>query len=66
MERYKVLRKLNSGNYGSAYLVCLKHDQTFQCVLKKINLDQANDRDKAQAEMEVKVLSQLHHPFVLK
>lgn len=66
MERYKVLKKLAAGSYGSAYLVCLKHDEENQCVLKKINLDQANDRDRSQAEMEVKVLSQLHHPFVLK
>ena len=60
-----MLKRLNSGAYGSAYLVCLKHRPEEQYVLKKISLDQANERERQQAEMEVKVLQALDHPFVL-
>mmetsp|Transcript_17043 Transcript_17043/g.36817 ORF Transcript_17043/g.36817 Transcript_17043/m.36817 type:complete len:694 (-) Transcript_17043:512-2593(-) len=65
MDRYKVLKRIGVGTYGSAYLVCLKKDTNQQYVLKKIKLDDANEKERVQAETEVTVLAQLDHPLVL-
>jgi hypothetical protein len=34
-------------------------------VLKKVKIDEDNDKERQQAEMEVTVLSNLSHPLVL-
>jgi serine/threonine protein kinase len=66
MDRYKVLRRIGTGTYGSAYLVCLKHDASELHVLKKVQLAEAtSDKERQQAETEVRLLAQLDHPFVL-
>lgn len=39
MERYQVIRKIGTGSYGSAYLVCPKAMPSVQLVLKKIKLE---------------------------
>jgi serine/threonine protein kinase len=65
MERYKVVRRIGTGTYGSAYLVCLKHDAGEQYVLKKVQLEAASAKERQQAETEVRLLAQLDHPFVL-
>jgi serine/threonine protein kinase len=65
MDRYKVLKRIGVGTYGSAYLVCLKHNPAYEFVLKKIKLDQASDKERQQAEQEVRLLAQLDHPLVL-
>ena len=66
MDRYKVVKRIGVGTYGSAYLVTLKRDPSQQFVLKKIKLDEANEKEKLQAETEVAVLMQLNHPLVLR
>ena len=66
MDRYKVVKRIGVGTYGSAYLVTLKRDPMQQFVLKKIKLDEANDKERQQAETEVAVLMQLNHPLVLR
>lgn len=65
MYEYIVVRKIGTGAYGSAYLVCSKADPQQQYVLKKIQPHDASEREKQQAETEVQVLAKLHHPFVL-
>ncbi len=45
MDPYTVVRRLGTGTYGSAYLICLKSDTSTQFVLKKIRLDQVCTRD---------------------
>jgi hypothetical protein len=64
MDRYKVVKRLGVGTYGSAYLVCLKQDPNQLFVLKKVKLDE-NEKDKAKSESEVAVLMQLDHPLML-
>lgn len=66
MERYKVLKKIGTGTFGSAYLVCNKSNPADQYVLKKVKLEDAPEREKVQAETEVNLLTQLDHPFVLR
>eukprot|EP00798_Chlamydomonas_sp_ICE-L_P015912 gene15912-22046_t len=65
MERYKVIKRIGVGTYGSAYLICWKTNPDMQLVLKKIKQDEASEKEKLQAETEVKVLAQLDHPLVL-
>ena len=65
MDRYKVVKRIGTGTYGAAYLVSLKHDEREQYVLKKVQLEAANDKERQQAETEVRLLAQLNHPFVL-
>ena len=65
MEAYRVVKKIGTGTYGSACLVCLRYDPSQLFVLKKVKIDEDNEKEKAQAEMEVNVLSHLDHPLVL-
>ena len=65
MDSYKVIKRIGVGTYGSAYLVCLKKYTQVPLVLKKIKVDEAIDKERLQAETEVKVLAQLDHPLVL-
>ncbi|KAF5831908.1 kinase-like domain-containing protein [Dunaliella salina] len=66
MEHYKVVKKIGVGTYGSACLACLKRDPSQLFVLKKVKVDEDNDKERHQAEMEVTVLSKLDHPLVLR
>lgn len=66
MERYQVVRKIGTGTYGSAYLVSLKTKPDEQFVLKKVKIEDGDEKERAAAETEVKVLVQLCHPFVLR
>ncbi|KAG1672034.1 hypothetical protein FOA52_008910 [Chlamydomonas sp. UWO 241] len=65
MDRYKVVKRIGVGTYGSAYLVTSKSDPAQQYVLKKVKLDDANEKERVQAETEVQVLRHLDHPLVL-
>lgn len=65
MEKYQVDKKIGSGTYGSAYLVHLKEMKHIQYVLKMIRVDNISPKERAAAHQEVKLLSQLDHPFVL-
>eukprot|EP00240_Pyramimonas_obovata_P016030 CAMPEP_0118942696 /NCGR_PEP_ID=MMETSP1169-20130426/36654_1 /TAXON_ID=36882 /ORGANISM="Pyramimonas obovata, Strain CCMP722" /LENGTH=283 /DNA_ID=CAMNT_0006887753 /DNA_START=73 /DNA_END=921 /DNA_ORIENTATION=- len=65
MERYVLDKRIGVGSYGTAYLVHLKSDRNVQFVLKKIRLDNVSEKERAAAHSEVKLLSQLSHPFVL-
>jgi len=43
----------------------LLQDPSQLFVLKKVKVDEDNDKERSQAEMEVTVLSNLDHPLVL-
>jgi NIMA (never in mitosis gene a)-related kinase len=65
MDRYRVLKRIGVGTYGSAYLVCDKRNPAQEFVLKKIKLDDKDEKERQQAEMEAQILCKLDHPFVL-
>lgn len=65
MDRYIVSKRIGVGTYGSAYLICSKHNPEQQYVLKKVKVHQEGEKERLQAESEVKVLRQLSHPLVL-
>ncbi len=62
----QVVQKIGAGAHGSAYVVVNKGDVAEKHVLKKIKVDGAADSDRPQAELEVKLLLRLDHPFVLR
>ena len=66
MDKYRVVKRIGVGTYGSAYLVTLKTVPHVQYVLKKVKVEQAEDKERQQAEQEVKMLMQLAHPLVLR
>ncbi|KAL6746791.1 hypothetical protein V8C86DRAFT_3119407 [Haematococcus lacustris] len=66
MEAYTVVKRLGVGTYGSAYLITTKHDPVQQLVLKKVKIDEDNEKETQQAMLEVAVLAQLNHPLVLR
>uniref|UniRef100_A0A7R9Z4D4 non-specific serine/threonine protein kinase n=1 Tax=Chlamydomonas euryale TaxID=1486919 RepID=A0A7R9Z4D4_9CHLO len=65
MDKYKVIKRIGVGTYGSAYLVASTADANELFVLKKVKLDEANEKERVQAETEVEVLRALDHPLVL-
>jgi serine/threonine protein kinase len=66
MDRYRVIRKIGTGTYGSAYLVELRSDPAVHLVLKKVKFVESSERERALAEQEVLVLMQLNHPLILR
>lgn len=62
MEKYTVVKRLNAGTHGSAYLVTLKTNPNQQLVLKKIKIEPGNDA----IYNEVKLLRMLSYPLVLR
>jgi len=54
-----------SHNFLHVLVLAHAQDPSKLFVLKKVKVDEDNDRERCQAEMEVKVLSNLDHPLVL-
>eukprot|EP00232_Nephroselmis_pyriformis_P009872 CAMPEP_0182894214 /NCGR_PEP_ID=MMETSP0034_2-20130328/24945_1 /TAXON_ID=156128 /ORGANISM="Nephroselmis pyriformis, Strain CCMP717" /LENGTH=297 /DNA_ID=CAMNT_0025027993 /DNA_START=269 /DNA_END=1159 /DNA_ORIENTATION=- len=65
MDKYVVLRRIGVGSYGAAHLIRLKKDPSKLFCLKKIRVDNVSPKERAAAHQEVKLLSQLNHPFIL-
>ena len=75
MDKYRVIKRVGLGTYGSAYLVADKRTNQV-CVLKKVKLDvppgsdgmplDGREQQRAAPENEVAVLMQLDHPLVLR
>ncbi|MEW5304914.1 MAG: hypothetical protein WDW36_007491 [Sanguina aurantia] len=65
MDKYSVDKRIGVGTYGSAYLISSKAKAEDQYVLKKVKVQQEGEKERLQAESEVKVLRQLSHPLVL-
>ena len=76
MDKYRVVKRIGVGTYGSAYLVADKRFPDQVCVLKKVKVDappgsdgmplDGREQQRAAPETEVAVLMQLDHPLVLR
>jgi NIMA (never in mitosis gene a)-related kinase len=64
MEHYKRLKSIGKGTYGEAHLVQYLQDDRYY-VMKKIDLSKLAAKQRLQAEREVAILSQLHHPYII-
>lgn len=60
---YTQIRAIGSGSFGHAYLV--QFGQHFR-VMKQVDMANMGQRDRANAEGEVKVLSKLKHPYIVR
>jgi len=64
--RYKVLRKLGSGNFGTVFVVeDLKSDEKWK-VLKEIPVGELQPDETVSAVREARLLSKLDHPGIVK
>jgi NIMA (never in mitosis gene a)-related kinase len=65
MTDFEILNKLGKGSFGVVYKVRRKADKTIY-VMKQINISQLNSVFKAAALNEVKILSSLENPYIVK
>eukprot|EP00931_Biecheleriopsis_adriatica_P116158 TRINITY_DN91838_c0_g1_i1.p1 TRINITY_DN91838_c0_g1~~TRINITY_DN91838_c0_g1_i1.p1 ORF type:complete len:384 (-),score=73.67 TRINITY_DN91838_c0_g1_i1:100-1251(-) len=66
---YQKIKEIGSGSFGRAYLVqasSSKAPEKRLLVLKEIDLSGRDQKDRAAAEVEVKVLSSLKHPYIVR
>lgn len=64
MDRYKTIRKIGSGSFGTAQLATSKASGA-EVVVKMIDLSSMSDDEKRSAKREASILGALHHPCVL-
>jgi NIMA (never in mitosis gene a)-related kinase len=65
MDRYKEIRVVGRGNYGTAHLV--KDLQTGRkLVIKKIPMAALSEKEKTEATSEIQLLSRLSHPNIIQ
>lgn len=62
-QAFKKLRDIGSGSYGKAVLV--SDGKGKELVMKQIDISRMGNRERSDAINEVKVLSQLKHPYIV-
>eukprot|EP00929_Paragymnodinium_shiwhaense_P064409 TRINITY_DN3224_c0_g3_i1.p1 TRINITY_DN3224_c0_g3~~TRINITY_DN3224_c0_g3_i1.p1 ORF type:complete len:359 (-),score=53.97 TRINITY_DN3224_c0_g3_i1:98-1174(-) len=65
---YKRLQQIGSGSFGNCFLVEKRGDngKSKHLVIKEIDLSGLNKDQRSAADMEVKVLSSLRHPYIVR
>ena len=64
MDNYQTIKKLGQGTYGSVFL-CRQLSTGRQCVMKRMQLSNLNDKERKSALQEAQLLQQLQHPNVV-
>ncbi|KAG5856818.1 serine/threonine-protein kinase Nek11 [Anguilla anguilla] len=67
-KRYIIQQRLGRGSFGTVYLVhdTKSREGEYLKVLKEIPVGDLNPNETVQANLEAQLLSQLHHPAILK
>ena len=65
MDQYNCIRILGKGTYGTAYLIEDKKTKE-RFVMKKMSIFEMDSSERAQAKLEVMLLSSLDHPSIVK
>jgi len=60
---YQKIREIGAGSFGCAYLV---QREKMLLVMKEIDTSELDSKGRQGAEVEVKVLSSLKHPYIVK
>ena len=64
LPNYETVRKLGQGTYGSVFL-CRQKSSGRQCVMKRLQLNALNEKERRSAIQEANLLRQLNHPNVV-
>ncbi|XP_076354780.1 uncharacterized protein LOC143249195 [Tachypleus tridentatus] len=64
MEKYKKIKKIGEGSFGTALLVKEKESDVL-FVIKEINISRMSQDERDEAQKEVAVLSQMKHPNIV-
>ncbi|KAL0236951.1 hypothetical protein PCE1_000348 [Barthelona sp. PCE] len=64
MDKYSRVRVVGKGSFGKAILVRSRVDNK-QYIIKQINVSQLSSKEKAEASNEIRVLSQMNHPYIV-
>ncbi|KAL8590565.1 hypothetical protein ACOMHN_011001 [Nucella lapillus] len=64
--RYQMVRKLGSGNFGVAYLCIDIRNENEQKVMKEISVGDLQPDETVDAMREARLLSRLDHPSIVK
>jgi NIMA (never in mitosis gene a)-related kinase len=65
MGKYKVVKKLGQGSYGTVYLVQDSKDNQF-FVMKKITVSGMGEQELADCKKEIQILSVMKHPNIIR
>jgi serine/threonine protein kinase len=64
LRQYDVRDRIGRGSFGEVYLVV--HRDTHETfVLKQVRLARQNEWQRAASRLEMQLVSQLHHPFIV-
>eukprot|EP01063_Lacrimia_lanifica_P021806 TRINITY_DN2937_c3_g2_i1.p1 TRINITY_DN2937_c3_g2~~TRINITY_DN2937_c3_g2_i1.p1 ORF type:complete len:433 (+),score=165.55 TRINITY_DN2937_c3_g2_i1:119-1417(+) len=66
MARYQAIRKVGEGSFGAAILVTRDGVSTDQFIAKEMNVGKMTHLEREAVDSEVKILSQLKHPNIVK
>jgi len=64
MDQYTIEKEIGKGSYGTVYTCKLKKTNTMY-VMKKIPLQNMSERERKAAQLEVSLLKELKHPFIV-
>ena len=64
-DKYKVLKEIGKGSYGSVFKIERLRDQKHYC-WKEINYGPLQDKERSQVVSEINCLSKLNHPNVVR
>lgn len=62
--RYRCLKRLGKGSYGTVYLVCHRKSGA-TCCLKRMSLKSMSEQERARALQEAELLARLDHPNIV-
>eukprot|EP00475_Leptophrys_vorax_P007174 TRINITY_DN14548_c0_g1_i1.p1 TRINITY_DN14548_c0_g1~~TRINITY_DN14548_c0_g1_i1.p1 ORF type:complete len:455 (-),score=108.70 TRINITY_DN14548_c0_g1_i1:84-1448(-) len=65
MGKYKVVKKLGQGSYGTVYLVQDSKDNQY-FVMKKITVSGMGEQELADCKKEIQILSVMKHPNIIR